>query len=292
MKDHLTIGTRGSALALVQTHWVRDELQKLYPDLDVHVLIIQTSGDKSQEANTPLSSYYEKGIFAKELEVALLDKEIDLAVHSMKDMSSVLPEGLHIAAVPLRQDVRDAIVGVPLNELAAGSRIGTGSVRRSALLREHYPSLTVADIRGNVDTRIRKLKEGIYDSIVLAVAGLNRLGRSSEIAEILDPNVFVPDPGQGALAIEVRVDDERTNSLLTPLNHDESFLAITSERAFLAEYGGGCQTPVGAWATVKDGEIQLVAMAAIDNAAPRYIRTAGAANDPAALGRMAASLLR
>jgi hydroxymethylbilane synthase len=290
--NSLTIGTRGSALALVQTHWVRDELLRLNPHLDIHVLIIQTTGDKSQAANTPLSTYSEKGVFAKELETALIDGDIDLAVHSMKDMASILPEGLCIAAVPERHDVRDALVGKSLNALSAGDRVGTGSVRRSALLRHHYPILKVVDIRGNVDTRIRKLKDGEYDSIVLAAAGLGRLGRSSEIAEILDPELFVPDPGQGALAIEAREGDERIAGLLAPLNHRESFAAITAERAFLAEYGGGCQTPVGAWAKVEGETMHLTAMAALGNTVPHYIKISGPADTPIELGKSATNYLQ
>jgi len=291
MTEHVTIGTRGSALALVQAHWVRGEIIKLSPHLDVHVLIIQTSGDKSQAANTPLSSYSEKGIFAKELEVALLDGEIDVAVHSMKDMASTLPDRLHIAAVPMRQDARDAIVGRPLAQLRPGDRVGTGSVRRSALIRYLRPDLNIVDIRGNVDTRIGKLKEGQYESIVLAVAGLNRLGRSSVIDEVLDPNSFVPDPGQGALAIQTRVDDLLTNKIVAELNHDPSFVAITAERAFLAQYGGGCQTPVGAWATVDGENIRLTAMAALDGTVPRYTVVTGSVLDPVAMGKAAAQKL-
>jgi hydroxymethylbilane synthase len=279
-------------LALVQTHWVRDELLKLYPHLDIHVLIIQTIGDKSQESNTPLASYSEKGIFAKDLEIALIVGEIDFAVHSMKDMASDLPPGLQITAVPPRQDVRDAILGRSLRELLPGQKIGTGSVRRSAQLRHHRPDLDIVDIRGNVDTRIGKLKSGLYDSIVLAVAGLNRLGRSSEITEILDPESFVPDPGQGALAIESRASDAETNSLLSQLNHWPSFAAITAERAFLAEFGGGCQTPVGAVAVVENKSIRLTAMAALNGDAPQYAYVEGPETEPLSVGVAAANQLR
>ncbi len=291
MTQQLIIGTRGSALALVQSHRVRDELQKLYPDVQIHVLIIQTSGDKSQATNTPLASYSEKGIFAKELEVALLDREIDIAVHSMKDVATTLPPGLQITAVPRRVNVSDALLGKTLDQLQPGERIGTGSVRRSALLRHLRPDLNIVDIRGNVDTRITKLKNGLYESIVLAVAGLDRLGRWSEIAEILDPNTFVPDPGQGALAVQTRTNDERINGLVAPLNHAESFAAITAERSFLASYGGGCQTPVGAWASVVEGAFQIVAMAAVNNTEPRLTIQQGNIGDPESLGKLAAEKL-
>jgi hydroxymethylbilane synthase len=189
----ITIGTRGSALALVQTHWVAGELRAAHSGLDVAIRTYVTQGDRSQAVNTPLASYSEKGIFVKELESALLTGEIDAAVHSMKDLAAVLPDGLRIAATPLREDVRDVVAGSPLIDLPPGARVGTGSVRRRALLNYVHPDLTVLDIRGNVDTRIRKLREGQYDAIVLAAAGLNRLGRSAEIAEYLDPAVSKRD---------------------------------------------------------------------------------------------------
>jgi hydroxymethylbilane synthase len=292
MIEQIVIGTRGSALALVQAHWVRDELVRRCPDLTVVVSIIQTAGDKSQEANTPLASFSDKGIFAKEIESALLAGAIDLAVHSMKDLATTLPNGLQIGAVPQRVDMSDALLGKSLSNLAPGERIGTGSVRRSALLRHLRSDLNIVDVRGNVDTRIRKLKEGQYDAIVLAVAGLTRLGRTSEIAEKLDPATFVPDPGQGALAIQTRVGDDRVNSLIASLNHEPSFAAITAERSFLAEYGGGCQTPVGAWARMENGVFKMTAMAAIGNEGPRFITVDGISDNPAALGITAATALK
>jgi hydroxymethylbilane synthase len=292
MTTTLTIGTRGSALALVQAHWVRDRLLDIRPNLSIIISVIQTIGDLSQASNTPLASFPDKGIFAKELEVALLADEIDIAVHSMKDMASQLPSGLHISAVPQREDARDALVGKPLSMLQRGERVGTGSVRRAALLRHHRPDLEIVDIRGNVDTRIRKLREGQFDSIVLAVAGLKRLGREEEIVEILDPRSFIPDPGQGALAIQTRIEDLFTNETVRPLNHADSLTTITAERAFLAEYGGGCQTPVGAWAIVQDHAIHLIAMAALDHSEPRYVHVNGPMENPIDVGRLAAEKLR
>jgi hydroxymethylbilane synthase len=291
MSSQLIIGTRGSALALVQTHWVRDELRKTYPHLDVHVQIIQTKGDASQSTNTPLSAFADKGIFAKELETALLSGEIDLAVHSMKDLSSVLPEGLCICAVPLREDPRDAIVGKRLSDLLPGEKVGTGSVRRKLLLGHLRPDLQILDIRGNVDTRIRKLREGQFDSIVLAVAGLNRLGRADEIAEILDPRSFVPDPGQGALALQTRTGDVVTKGVVGCLNDTDSWAATAAERAFLAAFGGGCQTPVGAWATVTGDRLDLIAMAASDGVKIQKLMFTGSIEHAILLGQQAAAAL-
>ncbi len=247
----MILGTRGSKLALAQSNWVADALRRTHPDLDVDIQIIQTRGDATQAANVPLASFGEKGIFAKELESALLAGEIDLAVHSMKDLEHTLPEGLVIAAVPEREDPRDALVGSTLDTLPLGARVGTGSVRRRALLLSRRPDLQLLEIRGNVDTRLRKLREGQYDAICLAVAGLNRLGLQDNIAEILDPDWFTPDPGQGALAIEIRDGDQRLRDLTIGLNHGPTWYAVLAERSFLRHVGGSCKTPVGAFAAVE-----------------------------------------
>ena len=246
----LTLGTRGSKLALAQAHSVADALRLAHPDLAVEIRILNTRGDASQAANVPLSSFGEKGIFAKELESALLSGEIDLAVHSMKDLEHTLPEGLVIAAVPPREDPRDALIGSTLDALPLGARVGTGSVRRRALLLSRRPDLELLEIRGNIDTRLRKWQEGQYDAICLAVAGLNRLGLSEHIAEILDPDWFTPDPGQGALALEIRDGDQRLRDLMIGLNHGPTWYAVLAERAFLRHVGGSCKTPVGAFATL------------------------------------------
>ena len=244
----LIIGTRGSKLALAQTNWVADALRAAHPGLAIETRVIGTRGDASQAANVPLSSFGEKGIFAKELETALLAGEIDLAVHSMKDLEHTLPDGLVIAAVPPREDPRDALVGSTLDALPLGARVGTGSVRRRALLLSRRPDLTLLEIRGNIDTRLRKWREGQYDAICLAVAGLNRLSLQENIAEILDPDWFTPDPGQGALAIETRQGDRRVRDWLLPLDDAVSSANVTAERAFLRAIGGGCKTPIGALA--------------------------------------------
>lgn len=293
MPSQLVIGTRGSALALAQTHWVAGRLREAHPSVEVLVQVIQTAGDRSQAANTPLSAFGEKGIFAKEIEAALLEGSIDLAVHSMKDLAPVLPEGLQITAVPEREDARDCMVGARLADLPAGARVGTGSVRRGALLSHLRPDLRVESIRGNVDTRVRKLREGQYDAILLAVAGLNRLGRAGEIAEILDPSVFVPDPGQGALAIQTRAGDQRANSLVASLDHSDSHIASRAERAYLNALGAGCQTPVGAWARVEDGSLVMTALyATSDGSIIRRETLAGDPGEPEELGRRIAEILQ
>jgi hydroxymethylbilane synthase len=248
MPNPLILGTRGSKLALAQTHQVADSLRAAHPDLDIEIRILQTRGDATQAANIPLASFGEKGIFAKELEAALLAGEIDLAVHSMKDLEHTLPEGLVIAAVPPREDPRDALLGSTLEALPHGARVGTGSVRRRALLLSRRPDLKLLEIRGNIDTRIRKWREGQYDAICLAVAGLNRLGLQENIAEILDPEWFTPDPGQGAIAVEIRDGDQRLRDLTIGLNHGPTWYAVLAERSFLRYIGGSCKTPVGALA--------------------------------------------
>ena len=262
---NLTIGTRGSKLALAQTAWVADALRTTHPGLDIETRVIGTRGDASQASNVPLSSFAEKGIFAKELETALLAGEIDLAVHSMKDLEHTLPDGLVIAAVPPREDPRDALVGSTLDALPLGAKVGTGSVRRRALLLSRRPDLQLLEIRGNIDTRLRKWREGQYDAICLAVAGLNRLGLQENIAEILDPDWFTPDPGQGALAIETREareEAEEGRRLSAKLKHLDSWLATVAERSFLKAIGGSCKMPVGALAVIEGNTMTLTGMVA------------------------------
>ena len=288
----LVIGTRGSKLALYQTNLVAGLLVAAHPGLEVHIRTIQTQGDATQAANIPLSSFGEKGIFAKELELALLNSEIDLAVHSMKDLAHTLPDGLCIAAVPSREDPRDALVGAALDSLPEGARVGTGSVRRRALFQSRRPDLKLLEIRGNVDTRLRKLSEGQYDAICLAVAGLNRLGLQSHIAETLDASWFTPDPGQGALAIETRVDDAHTREIIAVLNDKTAELTTRAERAFLRAVGGSCQTPVGALAVLNGNVLTLSGMTAKPDGSEikRAMETAPA-DLPEELGRRIAGKL-
>jgi hydroxymethylbilane synthase len=262
MPDTLRIGTRGSKLALAQTHWAADALRRAHPGLAVEITVIHTRGDATQAANVPLASFAEKGIFAKELEAALLAGDVDLAVHSMKDLEHTLPQGLVIAAVPEREDPRDALIGSTLDALPHGARVGTGSVRRRALLWSRRPDLQMLEVRGNVDTRLRRWREGRFDVLCLAVAGLNRLGLQSNITEILDPDWFTPDPGQGALALQAREGDARVFDRLQPLDDAVSHANVRAERAFLRALGGGCKTPVGALATGYGWSLAMQGMAA------------------------------
>jgi hydroxymethylbilane synthase len=252
--DMLVIASRGSQLALWQAHWVQSQLTAR--GHECRIQIIKTTGDKITDV--PLAKVGTKGLFTKEIEEALLDASADLAVHSLKDLPTELPAGLVIAAVPPREDPRDAMVGKGLGELAAGARVGTSSLRRSAQLRKMRPDLVIESVRGNLDTRLRKLDEGQYDAILLAAAGLKRLGWGNRIAEILEPAVMCPAVGQGALAIETRAGE----SPCTALDDPETHAAVTAERGLLASLGGGCQVPIGAHATVQNGLITLTAIVA------------------------------
>lgn len=258
----LVVGTRGSRLALTQTAWVVERLHAAHPALEIETRTVRTQGDATQAANVPLSSFGEKGIFAHELEAALLSGEIDLAVHSMKDMAHTLPAGLTIAAVPEREDPRDCLVGSTLDALPEGATVGTGSVRRRALLLSKRPDLQFVEVRGNVDTRLRKMGDGLCAALCLAVAGLNRLGLAGEIAETLDPFWFTPDPGQGALALETRDADARIRSQVMAVNNAYADACVASERAFLRAFGGGCRTPIGALATLDGTQVTINVMAA------------------------------
>jgi hydroxymethylbilane synthase len=243
----IVIGSRGSQLALWQARHIASLLK-----VETRIKIIKTTGDKIQDV--PLSQVGGKGLFTKEIEEALLDHRIDLAVHSLKDMPSELPAGLTLAAIPEREDPRDALLGAPLKD---GARVGTSSLRRGVQLKSMHRELSIEPLRGNVDTRIRKLDEGQYDTIVLAAAGLRRLGLADRISELIPIDVMIPAVGQGALAVETRDDNGEAQQIAHTLEHHPSRIAITAERAFLAVFGGGCQVPIGAHATIKDSEIHL-----------------------------------
>jgi hydroxymethylbilane synthase len=242
----LVIGSRGSQLALWQAHWVKAQLEDLGEECRIE--IIHTTGDKITDV--ALSKVGTKGLFTKEIEEALLDRSIDLAVHSLKDMPTDVPAGLTLAAFPVREDARDAVVGKKLSELALCARVGTSSLRRSAQLRALRPDLQIENIRGNVDTRLRKLDEGQYDAILLASAGLHRLGWQDRIAELLEPEVMCPAVGQGALAIETRDDAGHAHEICHRLDNQQTRICVTAERSLLATLGGGCQVPIGAVAQV------------------------------------------
>jgi hydroxymethylbilane synthase len=262
-KTLVVIGSRGSKLAMTQAQWVRDRIKFFRPELDFHIKKISTSGDKITDV--PLAKVGGKGLFTKEIENELLSGDIDLAVHSMKDLPTELPDGLKIGAVPLREDPRDALVSrgnVKLSQLRQGAVVGTCSLRRRAQLLAFRPELRVADLRGNLDTRLRKIEEGNYDAIVLACAGIRRLGRHEVISEILDLDVIIPAVAQGALCVEIREDDPFVEELLEPLNHIETEYAIRAERALMAELEGGCQVPVGGHARMEQGSLVLYGVVA------------------------------
>jgi hydroxymethylbilane synthase len=277
----ITIGSRGSQLALWQARWVESQLTALGATCCIE--IIRTTGDKVTDV--PLAKVGGKGLFTKEIEDALLAGSVDLAVHSLKDMPTELPEGLALQAVPEREDVRDALVGRKLTGLPAGARVGTSSLRRSAQLRYLRPDLVIENIRGNLDTRLRKLDEGQFDAIVLAAAGLRRLGWADRIAELLPEDVCCPAVGQGALAIETRDDEGVAALMCRKLNHKSTRLAVTAERALLGSLGGGCQVPIGAHATVADGRLRLRAVVAAPDGSNLIAAVReGASDDAAAIG--------
>jgi hydroxymethylbilane synthase len=277
----LVIASRGSQLALWQARWV--EAQLAAAGRQCRIEIIKTTGDRITDV--PLAKVGSKGLFTKEIEEALLDGRADLAVHSLKDLPTELPQGLVLAAIPAREDPRDAIVGRPLADLPAGARVGTSSLRRAAQLRRLRPDLVIESVRGNVDTRLRKLDEGRYDSIVLAAAGLKRLGWAGRIAEILDPHVMCSAVGQGALAIETRAEGAGREACAA-LDHPSTRAAVTAERGVLATLGGGCQVPIGAHATVDGGRLRLFAIVvAPDGSDIVGAETEGSSGEAASLGR-------
>ncbi|MBL8176685.1 MAG: hydroxymethylbilane synthase [Bryobacterales bacterium] len=283
----LTIGSRGSQLALWQANWVKDQLAQR--GVECRIEIIHTTGDKITDV--PLSQVGSKGVFTKEIEEALLDSRIDLAVHSLKDMPTELPEGLTLAGIPVREDPRDALIGYTLRDLPRYAKVGTSSLRRTAQLRALRPDLQIESIRGNVDTRLRKHADKEYDAIVLAAAGLRRLGLAERITEYLDPEVMCPAVGQGALAIETRMDKGPGFMAARSLSDNRTAICVAAERALLESLGGGCQVPLGAHAR-KDNllHIQAVVVAPDGTKAVRQ-KTTGDARQPEKLGARLAQML-
>jgi hydroxymethylbilane synthase len=284
-RSSLVIGTRASKLALVQTHMIRDELLMAHADLTVAVEHITTKGDLILDR--PLSAIGDKGLFVTEIEDAMRAGRIDLAVHSAKDLPSELPPDMLLAAFPPRADARDALIArdrMRLADLPNGAHVGTSSMRRACQLRHLRPDLRISDLRGNVDTRLRKLHEGQYDAIVLAAAGLERLGWGGEISEYLDPSIMLPAVSQGILGIEIRAGDEATAALLAVLDDPAARVAATAERAFLARIGGGCQVPIGAYAQLSGATLTLAGLIGARDG--RLVRgeLAGPAGDPVAIG--------
>ncbi len=258
----LRVGTRGSLLARRQTAWVIQKIRARFPEIEIAERIVSTRGDLHPETPLPkLPQIGEKGLFTRELEAALLSGEIDLTVHSMKDLPTVLPEGLTVGAVPERANPLDALVAKEkqaLDDLRPGATIGTSSLRRAAQIRRLYPALEIVDIRGNLDTRLRKLDQGQVDALALAAAGLERMGWQEGGYSPIAPEISLPAPGQGALAVEIRNNDDLTRQLCGESLEDRSArLAVTAERAFLSGLGGGCQVPVGALALVDENVLRL-----------------------------------
>lgn len=257
----IRIGSRGSALALWQAEHVKARLEGMGHEVEIEV--ITTTGDRTLDR--PLPAVGGKGAFLKEIEEAMLAEVVDLAVHSLKDVPTALPAGLGLCAILERADARDALLtagGGGLAALPSNARVGTTSLRRQALLRSVRSDLRVEPLRGNVDTRIRRLREGAFDAIVLAMAGLGRLGRQDEVAQVLDPHEFVPAPGQGAIALECRDGDEAVREAAAVLDHEPTARAVEAERAFLAAFGGGCNLPLGAHAEVTADAVRLWAFVA------------------------------
>lgn len=289
----VTIGTRGSQLALTQANWVASQLRSAHPGLEVELQIIKTKGDKILDV--PLAKVGGKGLFVKEIEDALLDGRADLAVHSMKDVPTELPPNLFIACVPEREDVRDALIsraGAGLNDLPSGAIVGTSSLRRRSQLLHARPDLNVVSIRGNLDTRIKKLETENLDAIIVAAAGLRRMGLENQATQFIPTDIMVPAIGQGALGIEARQDDSETLVLLKVLHHPPTAVCVAAERAFLATMEGGCQVPLAALCTLSGDRVDVSGLVA-DPDGKRYFRgqRQGAAKDSAEIGRVLAQEL-
>lgn len=284
--ETLVIGSRGSALALWQAGWVKARLEERH-GVTARIVIIKTTGDKITDV--PLGQVGgSKALFTKEIEEALLAGRVDLAVHSMKDVPTELPVGLVIAAVSEREDPRDAWLarsGAKLEDLPRVARVGTGSLRRTCQLRILRPDLEIQPLRGNLDTRLRKLDEGLFEAIVLAAAGLKRLGLASRVTEFFPPERMIPAVGQGALAIEIRKQDARARQLTACLDHRPTHLATLAERSLLRRLGGGCQVPIAAHAAMEKDHLRLVALVASPDGS-RAVRgtSSGPANDPREIG--------
>lgn len=299
MSETCVIGTRGSALALWQAHAAESALHAAFPSIDTEVRTISTSGDRILDA--PLEKIGDKGLFTKELERALLDGEVDVCVHSMKDMPVELPNGCTIAAVLPRADVRDVLVCGPrladageLGDLPAGARLGTGSLRRVAQLRAGFPHIVPKGIRGNVDTRLEKANGDEYDGAILAAAGVMRMGRAAEIAAFLPVEQMVPAAGQGAVGLEIRQGDERMAALCAAVNDAATLSCVAGERRVLRELEGGCQVPIGAYARVEDGRLlfDAVVLSLDGSRVARSHREADASTSPTELAGIVLDDLR
>jgi len=260
-KNKVVIGTRGSKLALWQAEWVKAELQRMNPGLEIELNKIKTTGDKILDV--PLAKVGGKGLFVKEIEEALLRKEADLAVHSMKDVPTEFPADLHLAVICKREDPRDAFIAgstaraKSFRELPRGATVGTSSLRRACQLLSIRPDLRIKQLRGNLESRFRKLDEGQFDAIILAAAGVKRLGWEQRITGVIGPETSLPAIGQGAIGIECRINDTFINNLVAPLNHAETARCVRAERSLLKRLQGGCQVPIAAYAVIADGRLLM-----------------------------------
>jgi len=283
----IVIGSRGSQLALWQANWVKSELERINGNVEVSIQIIKTSGDKIQDV--PLAKIGGKGLFVKEIEEALLAHEIDIAVHSMKDVPMKLPRELQIAVVTERESPLDALIsknGEKIADLPEGATVGTSSLRRSSQLLRYRPDLKIEMLRGNLDTRLKKLDEGQYDAIILAAAGLNRLGWADRITEEISREILLPAMGQGALGLETRINDVDVQKFICDLDHEATHWAVDAERAFVDILDGGCQVPIGAYATVDGGEITVRGLVAgLDGKTIYQLDKTGPVYDADKLGR-------
>ncbi len=294
--DLLRIGTRASPLALAQARETRDRLMQAHglPETAFEIVPLTTTGDEIRDR--PLAQIGGKGLFTKELEEALLDGRVDIAVHSSKDMPTVLPDGLEISCYLEREDVRDCLIGRDgerLDELPAGAVVGTSSLRRQALVRLHRPDLQVVAFRGNVQTRLKKLGEGIADATLLAHAGLRRLAMTEIVTELLDIDRFPPAPGQGAICIEQRSGDRRVLEIVSAIDHGETRMALECERAFLAALDGSCRTPIAAHARILGAELDFAGMILTpDGKQVHRIEARGAGTEADRIGRMAGEEIR
>ena len=289
----IRIGTRGSQLALWQANWVKSELEKRYPDINIDLEVIKTSGDKILDV--PLAKVGGKGLFVKEIEQALMDGQIDLAVHSMKDMPGDLPESLCIGVIPEREVPYDVLISRGdklIQELRQGARVGTSSLRRASQLLYMRPDIEIFPLRGNLDTRIKKLTAENLDAIILAGAGVKRLNLEHVISEYIDPDIILPAVGQGALCIEVRKDDPPVHELIAPLDHAETNWIVKSERAFLKRLEGGCQVPMAAFGRIESDTLTLAGMVAeTDGSVMHHQTISGAVAEAETIGHELAGRL-
>ncbi len=289
----IRIGTRKSPLALWQAYFVRDRLQAAHPGIEVEIVKMSTEGDRILD--TPLAKVGGKGLFVKELENGLLNGDVDIAVHSMKDVTVDLPDGLHIPVICEREDPTDAFVSnafSDLDDLPPGARVGTSSLRRQCQLSAAYPDFEIISLRGNVNTRLKKLDDGEYDAIILASAGLKRLGFDERIRAQIPSNVSLPAVGQGAVGVECRVDDAETNAAIAPLDHAETHTRVVAERALNAKLEGGCQVPIAAHAEIAGDTLYLRALVGrVDGSEIIRAETSGAPDQAQQLGEAVADSL-